>query len=808
MNYYEHLRLPEFNGNLNKKKRNNGFPRYDMPAPRDKKDYYSGMKSNIDEISRSFQQIKQKFSGKINPNLIYRLKVNQSVGVEAFEKILFSLGELKVLSFAEDKKGYWVVFSTDEHFKNFQGKLSQYSGIVPDGHKYEFFNAIDGVEDIPEEEKLGNSLKRNPMSDSDPEYLNMELWRMEDDQLREFISGLVTNYSQSDFQIYDKLITKSFALYRIRINKKTLDEIIKFKEVAKIDRPFIPTFKLSEYKGIDITDVEVVPPDDDAVGILVVDSGIIAGHPLLESTVGAEENFQEGESETQDIAGHGTAVSGFAVYGELEKRMVEKKFHSSNWLFSAKVMYGQYGFDGQVMGSTYDPQKLLESQFKEAIQHFLDNPSYKVKVVNISFGNSDEILNEESNRQFPLAALIDELAFEYSECVFVVSAGNRDFLLQDYDSDDVIENYPDYLTNDESFRLINPATASLAITVGSIANDVKYLDNGFSVVEKEIWHPVADSGQPSPFTRVGPGINSMIKPEVVHIGGNYIIKKDYGGIVRTNLGGNIPVLSNKPLENPFTFDHGTSYSAPIVANILGQIANKFPQKNADYLKNLLLQSADNIDMPVFTGNNTTNKNSSLRVQGYGLPNVDKAIHSFDNRVILLDEGSIGLNKVKIYSVNIPREFFEIKGYKRISVVLTFTPETRATRGDSYLGNRMEFKVFHSINPQILEKEFAEVNHAIEIETPEKLKKFEWDDMFPKVNARKMGCHQKGIKEFKQKPPNIPESPISIMITNSNKWITDENYQQNYCLSVMFEHKEEIEIYNKIRMEVQQRVRIR
>ncbi len=62
---------------------------------------------------------------------------------------------------------------------------------------------------------------------------------------------------------------------------------------------------------------------------------------MLEKCVGGAENFQTGEIETHDTVGHGTAVSGCAAYGDIEVCLRNKEFTSSNWIFSAKVMYAK-----------------------------------------------------------------------------------------------------------------------------------------------------------------------------------------------------------------------------------------------------------------------------------------------------------------------------------------------------------------------------------------------------------------------------------------------------------------------------------
>jgi len=39
-------------------------------------------------------------------------------------------------------------------------------------------------------------------------------------------------------------------------------------------------------------------------------------------------------------------------------------------------------------------------------------------------------------------------------------------------------------------------------------------------------------------------------------------------------------------------------------------------------------------------------------------------------------------------------------------------------------------------------------------------------------------------------------------------LLDENIQTDYCLSVIFEHKKEIDLYNQIKASIQTRARIR
>jgi hypothetical protein len=303
----------------------------------------------------------------------------------------------------------------------------------------------------------------------------------------------------------------------------------------------------------------------------------------------------------------------------------------------------------------------------------------------------------------------------------------------------------------------------------------------------------------------------MIKPELVEYGGNMILSKDYHNIKEDN-GGELVLLNNQVGNRIMQFATGTSFSAPKVSHLVGKIANRFPDKSANFIKNMLLVGADYPFLPNKNFYQKENKAQAeqchLYVCGYGLSSFEKAVNSFDNRVVLWDEGELGLNQIKVYSLELPELFFTEVGQKKITVALTFTPETRATRGDSYLGNRMEFHLFHTVNPQVLTEKYGNItNDSAHIDGADELRNFEID-FFPGANTRKAGCHQKAWKIYQREPTSRPAPPISLVLLNFNKWVADENRLQGYCISVTFEHQKEIALYNEIRANIQTRARVR
>ncbi len=805
MEKHQHLKLPLFENNVERKKRGGGGG-FSLPQGRNKAQFSQKACQQAQQLSNEFLSSKTKLSGSIDPSLIFEIEVNQGVSTDGFEQTLASM-EIHVLSIAEDKKGYWVVFSEDGNLKQFKEKLATYGS--DDGANYDFFHAIESFADIPVEKKIGEQLANQPLGDT-TDFIDLELWKMDDPQKNEqFIQQLETHYFDfPQFRITDKLITKSFVLLRVKLNKTVFDEIIKLKQIARADKPSTVQFNPFAMMQPNVTDIEFNAPEESATGILVIDSGIVSNHPMLEKCVGGEENFQSGENKLQDTVGHGTAVAGCAVYGNIEESLDNKNFTPSNWLFSAKVMYAEKDFNANTINAIYDHKKLIEHQFKDAVESFLSNSDYHIKVVNISLGNSNEIWHKHYDRQLPLAALIDELAFTFSDVVFIVSTGNQS-PLTDYESiSDIKENYPSYLIKNDYFRIINPATSALALTIGSIAGEERIEQERYGA--EKIKTAIAKPHQPSPFTRTGLGINGMIKPELVEYGGNMILSDNYGRIFEDK-GGKLALLNNQVIDDIIQFDVGTSFSAPTVANLAGKIANQFPDKSANFIKNMLLLGADYPFLPTKDFYNTENKKKAeqchLSVCGYGLSRYEKSINSFDNRTVLWDERQIGLNKIKVYSLQLPELFFTESGKKKIIVTLTFTPETRAARGDSYLGNRMEFHLFHSVNPQILIEKYGVINDVEQTSVPDDLKKFEIY-FFPGANTRKAGCHQKAWKIYQKEPKKRPEPPLSLVILNFNKWINDQTQMQDYCISVTFEHEKEIELYNAIRTNIQTRTRVR
>jgi len=579
-------------------------------------------------------------------------------------------------------------------------------------------------------------------------------------------------------------------IIRARVPSSMLDDVLNLGQVARIDRPPKTVLDLAKVKGISLDEIGEIPsPEDNAPGVLIVDSGIMSGHRLLTPAIGDAQSYLNGKSST-DEDGHGTAVAGIALYGNLQKCIDEMTFNPEAWIFSARVCDEN---------GNYDEEKLPETQLRDAIVYFVSNYD-NVRVVNLSIGDPEEVYRVEEH-QFRLAAAIDELAFEYKDenILFVVSAGNYEDgrTVVEYLDEKTGSKYPTYLLNDLRVKIIDPATSALALTAGS-------LSLGQGSVHRLFPQTLAGfESFPSPFTRTGPGVNGMIKPDLVEFGGDLTIEKG-SGIVTDSSIGVITTEKDFLTEGLFRVEDGTSFSAAKVSHLAAKLWKERPTATSNLIRALLTASAkipesgirppplDKFDLKK---GSAEEQSKFLNIYGHGLPNLDRASFSTTNRVLLIDEREIKLNDIVIYEIPVPMAFYKGTGRRTLAVTLAFDPPTRMRR-KQYLGITMEFHLFRGVDVETIKQKhdkLEEIGNEI--------------DLVPGVNLAKKGTVQKRMWIIERTPKEIDESLKLVVICN-DKWVNEEEYRQRYAVVVTVEQRENVRLYNRIREMIRLRTKIR
>jgi len=447
----------------------NGLPRKKRgPPPRniirtdaERAEFGERVLKESDSILQNFKDSEAKYGDKIDPALIFKIKANSPISDSDLDRM-----GLKVL--AVNHKDAVVVFADDEHLTEFRREITEYSGEIPTnqrGAKHAFVHALESPREINCDEKLGLRLRQQPLENEAVTTLDIELWHLGKDYRMQMLSwkdSIRRMLEEESGGITDFYAGRSLFIIRAEVPSSVLEDILNLGQVARVDRPPRNTIDLAKIKRTSLDDIGEIPsPEDDSPGILIVDSGIMSGHPLLKTAIGEAQSYLEGKNPV-DENGHGTAVAGVALYGNLQKCINQREFNPEIWIYSARVC----DEDGN-----YDKKKLPETQLRNAIKYFINNYD-NIKIINMSIGDSEEVYSLEDPHSHRLAACIDEIAFDYrdKDILFVVSAGNyeKSRYSAEYLGEETVAKYPHYLLDDPNARIIDPATSALALTIGSL----------------------------------------------------------------------------------------------------------------------------------------------------------------------------------------------------------------------------------------------------------------------------------------------------------------------------------------------------
>jgi len=824
---FDHLQLPRIINIESPRRSARGF------GGQRRTDVTGHGKQLLGQISTLIEPIKQNASPfRLDPKLIFKIKIAKKC---YFSEDMVTQAGLNLLA-CEPNKAI-VVFSSDNQLTEFKRRLENYSQIQ-DGPKYEYLGAIDELVPLEREDRIGRLLELKPVQLDEIASLDLELWHTGDrkemrkylDDIAEVLESLASDTAL--MRMSDRYIGEYLCIARIKVTHEVLELLLEEKIVKEIDRPPQPAFETNADYNLPISDFpEVVAPPEDNCGILVIDSGVQRGHPLIAPVLGETEVFPDAKREfirggSDDVNGHGTNVAGIAIYGNVENCIKQRSFDPTAWLFSARVTNEK---------NEYDEDLLVETQLDQAIRAFVEQYP-NCKVINISLGNADQIYRD-GVKQFRLAAMIDKIAYDYQHknIVFVISAGNAFY--EEAKSDEQLRtDYPNYLLK-KSARIIDPATSAIAITVGSLSFGRGSITEPSDVRRQAI---AKLPGYPSPFTRTGFGVDGMIKPDVVDFGGDVVIDLKYKeGLdlpksklqLSDNVAGVSVVTLSKDLKSSlFQICSGTSFAAPRVANTAAQLFTKYPNASSNLIRALIVNSAilPKKIPPEFECNkkqsqseNTKQIRKQLAIYGYGQADLERAMYSAENYVVLSEDNVfIKLGYFHLYEIpQLPPEFFKVKGTRRLSITLAFDPPTRPTRGDSYLGVTMEFELFKGIDREIVRTAYESASKTSSPDestdnTKVKLKAKHGAGIEVKLSPssiiRKKGTVQRGQVEIFPQSTKYDEGPMNLIVSCNRKWAkSDEIEIQRYALVACISHSDpEVDLYNRMQIQIAQRERER
>jgi len=714
-----------------------------------------------------------------------------------------------------------VQFRDRDALDRFQAEVGHYQSenqqtiVLPYGARRDFFDALQHVRTVSPDERRGKRLTTEGYPETESFYLDVDLWHPGDPQGARHLLEQVRHLSQQHGGRWDESVgTASLLLGKLHGNRQLAEMLLSLDFVARVDLP--PRIS-DAYAGIFRDPIPPDPgrmPDDEDGLACVIDSGVIAGHPLLANWVIDERDFDTGEATVADRNGHGTSVSGIVVYGDVSECIEANAWEPRVRICSAKVLR----HDPTLNRVVFPEKNRIEEVIEKAIRHF--HKQRGCRVFNLSVGDEDDVYG--GGRQFPLAEKLDELAREL-DIVVVVAAGNRgdppipDRVVTRKALQKVVTRKAlqkavrDQIVNDKAQRVCNPATSALALTVGAIARSEG--DLASPVV------PAAPAGAPAPFTRVGPGYSvsetaAAVKPELVAYGGNYGIQTLAGHEPRwvTNL-----VYLGEPTIRPelngriLTAQSGTSFAAPHVTHAAACVEQSLRQAlgrppSANLIRALLGSAAT---LPSCGPDWFKSLVDRLRVVGYGQCDPAHALWSCERNVCLVAEDSLDEDRLHIYRIQVPQEFADTRGERGIVVALAYDPPVRASRKE-YMSRTMRVELLHGLS----EAQVEEYRAQYQGDDPPSLPGTNDLDPDPARTKVERSTLQVRSKCWRNKPrlkstPGVPEAVVHVVVTCQRRFPSGENPKQRYGLAVRFWHEaQDVRLHTSLRTRVRTVARVR
>jgi len=810
------------------------FPREKNPKTQaklgDRGGHGSTLKSSASGIVSSWQENLEERRQDQKPELPEAVPLILQIDPIAFNAEELRKFGIEVIAELED--GYIIGASADVQLTELQKKIEQFINAERGGGKVpEIWDILDGsrrpeyilspdlqeqwgeIQDnrqyivdvsiscVGSKSQLRNYPKRED-SRSDENYIEAIRRWMDDRQLtyqewddlksqREdsfeiFISdhlyqGELLNIVDGEISQFSEL-PDSFSC-RIKIAGKGLkDLVLNFPYIFDISLPDdIHEDALVETQ---LDDREIVftleAPDLNSPKVCIIDSGIQEQHPLLRAAILTNDSRSWIPNETNLTAdfvsngGHGTRVAGAVLYSNTVPQSGQQQ--AICWLQNARVLNS----------NCYLPQALYPPILIADIVEF-----YQSKTATRIFNHSITARTPSRTQYMSAwAAEIDHLIWQY-DILFVVAAGNLPIDQRIGNSrlsvKDHIENgntYPDYLL-ENSCRVPNPAQSFQALTVGSISL------NTFRELSR---YSIAPANYPSSFSCSGLGIWDSIKPEVVEYGGDLVVD---GGtppnfttpsevcpeLVRSTLNGG-PLVSRDRV--------GTSFTAPKVTHIAACLAADLPNESCLLYRALIIQSAR---LPEWVQTGNFDPFSAVRLLGYGIPDLDRALGGSSNRITLIAKGdrSISARQAHVYQVSLPNELrspgedLDI----RVEITLSYKAQPRRTRRArrKYLSTWLDWECSKKgESPEsFLARVLQQYDAPTEAEEGERI--FEWflgkQSNWGKARnvSRGAGTIQKDwaiVKSF-----DLRES-FCIAVVGHEGWNNDPNADVPYALVVSFE----------------------
>lgn len=653
--------------------------------------------------------LQEESESLLDKGLIVEFESFEDIG-NVFEEKSFGHGN-ELLNIRKDaNKTFASVFIKNDCLKNFEKKINAYfeERKRTDGRPNDNRLLIDTISSFKKATVKALWTDTVPMPEKEKDLFCWEVWltvrgdrQNQLDGFKELAKKLKIETSDTHFEFKERTVLLIRAT--IRQLEQSLDLLNNIAELrkAKATADFFVELKGKEQREwvADLLKRTVFTGETDKTSyICILDTGVNAAHPLIESTLSEDDLHSINDAWGKaDIVGHGTEIAGLALYGDLTYVLESRnQIEIKHRLESSKIINAfEYIPD--------DAKRALDlyaEYTKQAVAQAEIPKPHRKRIFQMAVTTND---SQDKGKPSSWSAALDMLAAGMDDAgyrrLFVISAGN-------FNATEEKGTYP-FVNQTTGIR--DPGQAWNALAIGA------YTEKDILSDEENIdgYVPVAAHGEISPYTTTSNEWNMdwPLKPDIVMEGGNIVENKSVKFQAHSL---SLLTTHSKFHDKLFTATWATSAASALASKMCAQIMSKYPDIQPETVRALIVHSATwtNAMLRQFNcDKQNTNKTDIIklvRTCGFGVPDLTRAMSSIHNDFTMIIEDSLQPyktekgqpknNQMKFYSLPFPNDTLANLGEQEIEMRMTLSyfiepnPSSRGRSRHSYQSHGLRFEV--------------------------------------------------------------------------------------------------------------------
>lgn len=566
---------------------------------------------NADLVTKSLEDLRSQKVRLLNVRTVKRPVINEKTG-----------------EFEDEETTYATVYVAHEKKGHFLQKIEEYAEQETEKGNPKNADLVNSISDI-RKALLVESFWQDPLvpiPSDEPEWC--EVWLSDDS--RDVVDRFETLLNQHKIQAKNGIVKfPERAVKVVLANQRQLellttlsDDIAEYRRAKETSAFWTEMENREQAEWVkDLRRRIHFDPDSD-VAVCILDTGVNNGHPLIAPVLDDDACMAvESDWGVHDHDGHGTLMAGLAAYGDL-KTLLESGEHVTlrHGLESVKILPPPPDTNQSNIWGYVTAQGVSRVE--------IQSPD-KRRVHGLAVTAND---TRDRGRPSSWSGEIDQLASGAEDGhrrLFVVCAGNITDIVS-------ADTYPDAQATDS---IHDPAQAWNALTVGAYTDLVEIQDASLAG-----YSPIACRGALSPFSTTSATWDDKWpqKPEIVMEGGN--VAHDGAGFVTGCE--DLSLLSTywKPTESHFYPFNMTSAATAQAAWFAARLQCEYPDIWPETIRALMIHSASWTDALkkqfLQDESKKTDYAKLMRMCGYGVPDLDRALYSASNSLTLISQAEL------------------------------------------------------------------------------------------------------------------------------------------------------------------------